>query len=325
MEPERAPEGACELCGERATSSFDALDPKEPRFRVVRCSACRFGWTLPVLSDDEIGRWYPKTYYGEGNVRFNPVMERLVRIFRRRRASVIARRIAPGPALDVGCGRGLLLSNLRELGFEPHGIELSEHAAFHARSVLGIDVQVANFSDPAVVPHGGPFRVVIFWHTLEHFRVPEAAVRRARELLAPGGLLAVAVPNSESVQARSARAAWFHLDIPRHYVHFGTRSLTRLLERNGFRIAQVSHFSLEQNPYGWIQSLYNWMGFEWNLLYEMLKSATARRQSLREHPIQVVLVFLLLPFFFPLSLGLTLLETLLRRGGTVEIYARKTG
>ena len=63
---------------------------------------------------------------------------------------------------------------------------------------------------------------------------------------------------------------WFHLDIPRHYVHFSMRGLTDALRRRGFRIAAVGHFSLEQNPYGWIQSLLNQV-FEHDLLYSILK------------------------------------------------------
>jgi hypothetical protein len=44
---------------------------------------------------------------------------------------------------------------------------------------------------------------------------------------------------------------------------------------------------------------------------------------LRTAPLQSLLTLAVLPVIVPLSFGLTLLEVLLRRGGTVEVYARR--
>jgi SAM-dependent methyltransferase len=312
----------CPVCAETHARSLHAkgLEEHDPEFSVVRCGACGFGWTDPSVPEHEIGRWYPQSYYGDKNVRFNFAIEAMVRVFRRRRARLIRRLTEPGPVLDVGCGRGVMLSSLRALGYEPHGTELSEHAAFHARA-LGLDVHVGDF---LTSPHTGEtFNAVIFWHSLEHFRDPFAAIARARALLKPGGLLVIAVPNSDSLQAAATGASWFHLDIPRHYVHFGTRSLLLALGKAGFRLRTVSHFALEQNPYGWLQSLYNACGFEWNLLYSLLKSKSARKELGRRHAVQVVCIVALLPLFSALMFVLWAVELVLRRGGTIDVYAYK--
>jgi len=269
-----------------------------------------------------IGRWYPEAYYGKENVRFNALFELLTRWFRRRRASVLRRRVPPGAVLDVGCGRGLMLEGLRELGYAACGVELNEAAAWHARNRLGLDVRTGGFLD--YPDQEGIFEAVVFWHTLEHFPDPDAAVARARRLLKPGGLLAVALPNSESLQARFFGRSWFHLDVPRHYTHFGTRALEALLARHSFRVVQRDHFSLEQNPYGWVQSLYNALGFPENLLYDLLKAPSARSGTAREHPLACALTLALLPALLPLALLMTIVEAVLRRGGTVEVYAVKS-
>jgi SAM-dependent methyltransferase len=169
------------------------------------------------------------------------------------------------------------------------------------------------------------FDSVVLWHVLEHVPDPVAAIRRARQVLRPGGLLVIAVPNFESLQARFAGRHWFHLDVPRHYHHFGLAVLRRLLISNGFSILDVSHLSLEYNPYGWIQSLLNKLGFRYNLLYDLLKNPSARsvQSPFRAAPLQLVLTLALLPLIVPASLGLSLLEVLLRRGGTIEVYARR--
>ena len=309
----------CPACGRDTHEA--ALPSAEPGFEILRCPDCGLGRTWPPESADKIGAWYPQQYYGKANVRFNPLFERMVRWFRHRRAAVLHNRVPRGPILDVGCGRGLMLSYLRELGYEPHGVEFSENAAWHARNVLKIPITTEDFT---TAPHERErYNAVIFWHSLEHFANPVAAVARAHEALKPGGLLIVAVPNYDGWQARFFGKNWFHLDVPRHYFHFGTRSLEAILARHRFRVVQLDHFSFEQNPYGILQSLYNALGFRFNLLYSLLKDGSARTDTARTHPVQTLAVAALLPIFLPLSIALCFLEPLFRSGGTIEVYAFK--
>lgn len=309
----------CPACGH---ASPETVHPSvEPGFEILRCPDCGLGRTWPPEAPERIASWYPPRYYGKDNVRFNPLFERLVRWFRRRRAAVLHDRVPHGPVLDIGCGRGLLLGYLRDLGYEPHGIEFSETAARHARQVLGLPVAVEDFVN---APHEKDrYNAVIFWHSLEHFSNPVAAIGRAALALKPGGLLAVAVPNYESWQARVFGRHWFHLDIPRHYFHFGAKALEAVLARHRFRIVQLDHFSFEQNPYGILQSLYNALGLRFNLLYSLLKDASARTDTAWRYPFQTAAVVLLLPFLLPTTLLLTVLEAALRSGGTIEVYAFK--
>ncbi|MBI4676206.1 MAG: class I SAM-dependent methyltransferase [Elusimicrobia bacterium] len=309
----------CPACGSDAgRKAFDCI---EPGFEILVCCGCGMGRTIPPVPPEEIGRYYPETYYGKENVRFNVVFERLTRLFRLRRARVIASRAKPGPVLDVGCGRGFILACLRDLGFQPHGIELSDTAAWHARQVLKLAVETCDFNRS---PHRkGVYDAVILWHSLEHLPRPVEALARAHALLKDGGLLAVAVPNVESLQAGLFGRHWFHLDVPRHYFHFGAESLASVLVRQGFAIVQEDHFCLEQNPYGWIQSLYNSLGFDENFLYSLLKNRSARAMRMRRHPIQLALTALTLPVVAALGVLMTLVEAVLRRGGTIEVYAVK--
>ncbi|MBI4371800.1 MAG: class I SAM-dependent methyltransferase [Elusimicrobia bacterium] len=312
------PSPRCPACGSSEAESEPSV---EPGFALLRCRDCGLGRTWPPESPERVGAWYPERYYGKGNVRFNALFERLVRWFRRRRARVLHNRVPRGPVLDVGCGRGLLLCYLRALGYEPRGVELSETAARHARDVLGLPVAVEDFA--ASSGDAGLYHAVVFWHSLEHFPDPFAALSRAHEVLKAGGLLAVAVPNYDGWQARAFGRWWFHLDVPRHYFHFGMRSLEAVLTRHRFRVVRLDHFSLEQNPYGILQSLYNRLGFRFNLLYSLLKDRSARTETVRHYPFQTAAIALLLPFLAPLSLLLALMETALRSGGTIEVYALK--
>ena len=77
------------------------------------------------------------------------------------------------------------------------------------------------------------------WQSLEHVHHPRPVLREACKLLAPGGKLVAAVPNIDSLPFRWFGADWFALDLPRHLTHFTPMTLTLMLQRAGFRIAEV--------------------------------------------------------------------------------------
>jgi SAM-dependent methyltransferase len=311
---------ACPWC-----RSTDAVRPwpgiEPPDFQVRRCRACGHHFTVPVLGPDEIGAYYQETYYGTTNRRFNPLMEWLVGGFRDRRARALERFVQPGKVLDVGCGRGLTLASLRKRGWTTRGCELSETSARHAREVLGLDVDCDGFNPDRYAD--AEFDAVILWHVYEHLADARAALETCARIVRPGGVLALAVPNFDSYQARWTRYAWFHLDMPRHYSHFSAPWLRDRFRELGFRVIAENHTSLEQNPYGWIQSMLNRWGLRRNLLYDILRRGSARTVAnpWSELPMQSLLSVAGMGILLPMALSMLPVESLTRRGATVDFYA----
>src|SRR3954454_22183190 len=187
------------------------------RFVVGFCHDCKLHVTTPAPSGEDLGKYYPSSYYGSGR-RFNRVVEWLLHHLYSYRALQIERKQKPGKVLDIGCGRGLLLQKLRERGWEPQGTELSEEAASYARDRLGLPVSTNTLQDGDFPD--GEFDLVILWHVLEHVHAPRAMLQEVSRILKPGGVLLVAVPNFGSWEARWRGPGWFHLDVPRHLTHF---------------------------------------------------------------------------------------------------------
>jgi 2-polyprenyl-3-methyl-5-hydroxy-6-metoxy-1,4-benzoquinol methylase len=306
----------CPACG---VQEFAPLrDGRFGRYHLSRCTGCGHVATRPEPQADELAALYGEYYHGPEHRRFRAPLEVATTMFRRRRARRIARRRAPGTVLDVGCGRGVLLDAFRRHGWSVVGTELSDETAQYARDVLGMPVHVGEFHRLNIPP--ASVDVVIMWQTFEHMREPNAVLRRAHEVLRPGGWLIVSVPNRESWQARVAGARWLHLDVPRHLHHYAAATLRRMLERAGFRVTRVEHFNAEQNPFGWLQSLLNMATpTSANGLFDALRSGNgdARR---RRVPLASVA---LLPLLAPLALGLATAESVARRGGTVTLWAAR--
>jgi SAM-dependent methyltransferase len=139
--------------------------------------------------------------------------------------------------LEVGCWVGFLLDEARAAGYAVEGIEPSGFAAAYARERFGLEVQEASLA-AATLPDGA-FAAIVMGDVIEHLIDPGGALQRCRELLAPGGALALVLPDSGSALARAMGRRWWSV-IPTHVQYFTRHSLTRLLEREGFELLDVA-------------------------------------------------------------------------------------
>jgi 2-polyprenyl-3-methyl-5-hydroxy-6-metoxy-1,4-benzoquinol methylase len=309
----------CPVCGcERAQPRFAVAGIAAPVVVCIRCSLGRFD---PIPSTEEVRALYPDEYYGEPGTKFQPLIERMVRLVAARHIGFLSRNLSPGArVLDVGCGRGVLLRELADRGFEVHGVEISKEAMRGADPRA--EIRIASTLAEAAYDSDS-FDEVIIWHVFEHMSDPEAVLAEVNRILVPGGRLVVAVPNFESAQARWAGAAWFHLDLPRHLYQFPLSALRELLRKTGFDVNSEHHFSLRQNPFGWIQSFLNRFGsLPRNGLYTLLHHRSQREAPPFDARTRLRLWFWLV-LGIPPSLLATLVETLFRSGATVHLVARK--
>jgi len=317
----------CSHPAARQTLLFPAFDYiTGDVFEVRRCDACGLARTFPRLPPAQLGRYYPQGYYGQ-NRRYPASMERCLQALYavRSRAIQAASGVVGGTVLDIGCGRGELLDQMRRLGWSVAGTELSDASARYARDVLHIDVHVGDL-EGTTFPDDR-FSVVILWHVLEHVEHPEVLLHRVRNLLRPGGVLLVAVPNFSSIEARWGKDVWFHLDVPRHLNHFTPHVLERMLASAGLRMQSTSYFSLEYDAFSFVQTMLNWMGLRHNLLYNVLRTRGAKvltpPREQRVRPPEVALHLLLATILGGVSLIWVPLVARLGRGATVTLYARK--
>ncbi|SEM21136.1 GNAT family N-acetyltransferase [Streptacidiphilus jiangxiensis] len=157
----------------------------------------------------------------------SPAVARLVY---RPRARWLARRHRLGQGrrvLDVGCGTGGLLRALAATGAEGEGVEVDPALAGQARRA-GLAVHDGDF---ARFRTSDRYDAVTLFHVVEHVADPEAVLRRAVDLLVPGGVLCVETPVTGGLAGRLFGSRWFPLLPPFHRHVHSPASLAATLRR----------------------------------------------------------------------------------------------
>ncbi len=292
--------GLCPVCGGvEARVLFSTRTPLS-EFRLVRCEVCELTRTFPLPSDKTICVCDPFAYYGRGANKFIPGIQKIRNQIARLRAksylSLIPPSIQTRKILDVGCSEGRLLRSFLEYGCQCWGIE---HASYPTQRFLNSDRIVYLQGDlQAINLPEGAFDLIFLWHVLEHMDDPELAMNRLSKLVAPGGAMILAVPNFSSMEAKTFKQHWFHLDVPWHKYHFSERSMRHLIAINHLRIIAISNLCFEQGPYGLFQSLLNAMGWPHNEFYEALKGNLDHGRYIHFIVQFLIGMFLLAPVFF---------------------------
>jgi SAM-dependent methyltransferase len=139
--------------------------------------------------------------------------------------------------LDLGCWVGFLLAEARERGWRTVGVEPSEFGSRYARDHLGLEVVTADLFSAELEP--ASFDAVVMGDVIEHLVSPADALARIRALLAPGGVVWLAVPDAGSAVARALGKRWWSV-LPTYVQYFTSGSLATLLARCGFDELETS-------------------------------------------------------------------------------------
>ena len=216
-----------------------------PPLRLVQCAECGLLYRNPAESAEELTEIYARS---------TPATDALRALHEtqlpavRAQASELRKTLGRGgTGLEVGSYVGAFLVAARDEGLNVEGLDINPEVNEFARS-LGL---VVHDGELATFVRDRQFDTVAIWNTFDQLADPRAAMNAARELLAPGGILAVRVPNGEfyvtmreemvngsavaRVAARAVLAQNNLLTFPYRW-GFTPTSITRLAEELGFAI-----------------------------------------------------------------------------------------
>lgn len=232
----------CPPSDEHVLFGVDRLYGLPGEFRVVRCNSCGLMRTSPRPSEVSIGNYYPAAYEPHQVVsrglRQHDAFSRWLKRYRPRwlRNRHIPS-IVPGRLLEVGCGSGRYLAEMKESDWLVKGVETSPRAAAAARG-LGFEVHCGPLR--TVPPDWKPFELVTAWMAVEHLHDPVSDLARLREVISDRGWLVLSVPDAGGrLGFRLFGTYWYALSLPTHLFHYTPTTIARVLEAAGWRPEKI--------------------------------------------------------------------------------------
>ena len=237
----------CCICGNSDIKTFDSISC------IASCQSCGYVFDNPRPSPEEIDGFYSRPIQYDEWLEHLPEREKT---WKRRLVGVLRHSVS-GSLLDVGAGVGQFLSLAQRIFISVAGTEVSSAAVVIAKKNYGLDLVSGRIE---TIDFGGrKFDNITLFHVLEHVHDPGETLKRCRNLLNPGGIVFIAVPNEIDSLRRQVRKLLNAvgvkqiryegvLGIPKirldgslteiHLSHFTGRSLANALEKYGFDVVE---------------------------------------------------------------------------------------
>ncbi|MFA5779072.1 MAG: class I SAM-dependent methyltransferase [Elusimicrobiota bacterium] len=230
--------GICYLCGTKKLSVIHNKLRHNIKRNVLKCEKCGIVYLEPV-------RQNLKDYYtGEYRKLYTPVIGRSLNSkelfdiclpYQKNRIDELKHALGPQKKLlDVGCASGAFLHAVKSHVMECVGIEFNSANARFVEEVLGIKVYTKHI-EYVDLPHES-FDIITAFQVLEHIEDPVKFLVGINNLLKPGGIICIEVPNVQDVllsvyNVKPYADFWFREP---HIFNYSPKTLTMVLKKSGF-------------------------------------------------------------------------------------------
>lgn len=215
-----------------AAQGFSCVGEKDA-YTFWRCGACKTVITDPLPTQEDLAKIY--TGYSQTPDYLRKKDKKMRRSRRRVRRLLRAR--PPGKRfLDIGCSVGYMVAAAHEAGLEAYGVDIDKDTVEFAKQHFSGQGTFEAVPHDELVRRGAQFDIVYTADVVEHIPDPDAFVATAAKLVAPDGLLYIAVPDGDHFATPRNFAQWGMVVPPDHLTYFSRKGMRSLLARHGFDV-----------------------------------------------------------------------------------------
>ena len=228
--PEKIEEITCNICGSKKTTLYLEMDG----YSYKKCLNCSLVYQNPRPVFKDLKKRYGDNYFDyelTNQDNFFQLMKmglRDIRINDFYKDDIKNRKF-----LDIGCATGLLLSDMKDKGWDTKGVEICRSSAEYGIKKSGLDIFIGTLEEAAFPDNY--FDVVHFSHLIEHVPDPKALLMEIKRVLKKDGHIVITTPNADGWQARAAKNNW-RSAIPDHIYLFTKKTMKKLLGNTNYRI-----------------------------------------------------------------------------------------
>jgi ubiquinone/menaquinone biosynthesis C-methylase UbiE len=233
----------CPVCNSTQFKPFlSCIDNTVSRetFQIIECVSCSFKFTNPRPEEKDLGKYYKsEEYVSHSNSKkgfINSTYQSVRKYTLLKKLQLISKFYKTGNILDIGCGTGEFLNTCKNAKWQTLGIEPDEDARKMAIQNYGLDVrneeELKNLMDAS-------FDIITMWHVLEHVPKLNERIEELKRLIKPKGVIIIAVPNCNSLDAKIYRQNWAAYDVPRHLYHFTPNDIETVFKNHGMKVFRI--------------------------------------------------------------------------------------
>ncbi len=236
---------SCPVCGSanlKIDFSCNDYYASNETFELYRCADCSFLFTQDFPNEDNIGKYYETEKYISHSNNNKGLVNKLYHIVRKnmmkKKALIVNSHTTSSSRwlLDIGCGIGHFLSYMSANNWSVKGVEKNKEAREFAKNNYGI---LTDSPETLNKYEELTFGVITLWHSLEHLENLNETLKKINKLLVENGTVFIAVPNSNSADAKYYKEKWAAYDVPRHLWHFSPDTMKIITKNNGFGIEKI--------------------------------------------------------------------------------------
>ncbi|MBI9039262.1 MAG: class I SAM-dependent methyltransferase [Bacteroidales bacterium] len=209
-------------------------------FTIQECLSCGFRFTNPRPGEFELNSYYDSENYlshSSQKTGLLPYFYNLIKIFSIKKKFALINNLTSGKSiLDIGSGSGEFLNYFNKNNWQTLGIEPNEYARDYAKSTYSLDIQDESFLSNI---NDNSFDVISMWHVLEHVPKLNERIIQVKRILKNNGTIIIAIPISNSFDAKHYNKYWAAYDVPRHLYHFSQSSFKKLMEKHNLSIENI--------------------------------------------------------------------------------------
>ncbi|MBN1645263.1 class I SAM-dependent methyltransferase [Candidatus Woesearchaeota archaeon] len=240
----------CPLCNIRKiqvkyTLKLDRSLKDTSYFKIIQCKVCKLVFSSLLDYPEQIDSGYEEEYFSKYDTSFEDNQK--TRTFKKALKLLNKAKPKKGKILDFGCAEGNFLVLAKQTGWNVCGIDLSKFAAKIARK-RGLNVFNKTINDAKFQKES--FDVITLWDVIEHLSNLNDTFKEFKRVLKKDGLLVIRTPNEKSIFHLIAHLSYilsfkkikfllntiYHSD---HLYYFSKQTLTKILEKNGFKIRKI--------------------------------------------------------------------------------------
>lgn len=139
--------------------------------------------------------------------------------------------------LDVGCGTGSLIMEMRQLGFS-NLIGIDPYIDQTIRYENGVQVLKCTLDELE-----GKYDFIMLNHSFEHMDDPLSTLNDIHLHLSDNRFTLIRIPVAQSYAWETYGTNWYQLDAPRHFFLHTERSMSILAAKAGFKVSKIIYDS----------------------------------------------------------------------------------